>query len=380
MGSNILILSHEYPPYAFGGVATFAKELAEYLHQQGHKVYVVAGRTEKGVIVEKHGPTIIRASFPDIPIRSLWYSIFASQMIQKIAHKVDTIIINNTIEGISGHLKNKKIIFIVHGTIEALLSYWRYAVLKKDATWSLNPVDYTYYTLYTYLLHQSTKHELENADHIVAVAHHVKHEILNLYKSVPNKKIKVIYTGLNYKKLKSTNYKKIEKRHKLIIAYVGRLYFTKGITYALQAFKILQAEHRKNAEMWVFGDGPMRQWVEKYINKNGLNIKLFGKIHRDTLLSLLPNVDVLLFPSLYEGSPYALMEANAVGVPVVTWSIPWAQEFVADNINGIKASFLNTTDLGEKLIDAISINKLQVVNFAKRWDRDSLWKTFLEIV
>ncbi|MGC9108224.1 MAG: glycogen/starch synthase, partial [Infirmifilum sp.] len=54
MKSRILILSHEYPPYSIGGVATFTKELAEYLYRHGYDVYVVAGRNQQGMVVERH--------------------------------------------------------------------------------------------------------------------------------------------------------------------------------------------------------------------------------------------------------------------------------------------------------------------------------------
>jgi len=82
---HVVLLSHEYPPYIFGGVATFVENLAHGLLRQGNEVTVIAGypvpssgfkkfkadeeQTESGI-------NIIRLPYPNFPPRQLWFQVF----------------------------------------------------------------------------------------------------------------------------------------------------------------------------------------------------------------------------------------------------------------------------------------------------------------
>ncbi|MEM2297816.1 MAG: hypothetical protein QXH10_10385 [Ignisphaera sp.] len=62
---RVLILSHEYPPYVFGGVVYYTKELAEYPTSQGLVVSVIADRSSKPYVeLENNVRIIIRVSIP----------------------------------------------------------------------------------------------------------------------------------------------------------------------------------------------------------------------------------------------------------------------------------------------------------------------------
>jgi mitochondrial fission protein ELM1 len=72
---TLILLTHEYPPYVFGGVATYAKQLAEWLSQNGWKIFIIAGRAtfNEKVVLERasNNITVIRIYFPEVPPR--WF-------------------------------------------------------------------------------------------------------------------------------------------------------------------------------------------------------------------------------------------------------------------------------------------------------------------
>jgi len=67
----------------------------------------------------------------------------------------------------------------------------------------------------------------------------------------------------------------------------------------------------------LLGQGPLKERVEAAVQKAGLLDRFrFAGEQRD-IATLLPGMDAFLFPSLHEGLPRALMEAQAAGLPCV---------------------------------------------------------------
>ncbi|WP_124341128.1 glycosyltransferase [Cellulomonas algicola] len=98
--------------------------------------------------------------------------------------------------------------------------------------------------------------------------------------------------------------------------YVGRLHEQKGVDLAIGALGVLPSDHR----LVVAGDGPDADRLRALARARGLDgrVTFVGAVPRGTVAALLRVADVLLVPSLRtEGAPVVLLEAAAVGVPVV---------------------------------------------------------------
>jgi len=94
-------------------------------------------------------------------------------------------------------------------------------------------------------------------------------------------------------------------------------------------------------------------------------------VERSRVLSLLAKyVDVILHPSLYEGAPLAVMEAQALGIPTVTFDLPWSTEFIINGINGYRAPYPDIHRLGEAILKAKELDPDKVALPAKRFDRE----------
>ncbi|MEM4004839.1 MAG: glycosyltransferase, partial [Desulfurococcaceae archaeon] len=126
----------------------------------------------------------------------------------------------------------------------------------------------------------------------------------------------------------------------------------------------------KEAELWIFGKGPLEKQLMFYAKKNNINAKFLGFIAREKLLKLLAkHVSTLLFPSLYEGCPYTVLEANALGIPVIAWDMPWSREFIIQGVNGYLAKPFSLEDLADYAVKTLSLNNEKIQKLGLKYDK-----------
>lgn len=109
-------------------------------------------------------------------------------------------------------------------------------------------------------------------------------------------------------KLQLSNYK--------IIGFVGRLHKQKNLYRLIDIF-IEVLKINSNFILLIVGDGPEYQELNYFIKKKNLekNVILLGK--RNDINKLMMAMDVFVMPSLYEGMPVVIAEAQASGLPIV---------------------------------------------------------------
>lgn len=116
--------------------------------------------------------------------------------------------------------------------------------------------------------------------------------------------------------------KRMEKRKefqledKFVIGHVGRFYGAKNHNFLIDIFKAIH-DRNNNAVLMLVGDGELRQSIEKKVNDLGLNNKVIFTGVRSDIPDILQSMDVFLFPSLYEGLPVTLIEAQATGLSCI---------------------------------------------------------------
>ena len=98
--------------------------------------------------------------------------------------------------------------------------------------------------------------------------------------------------------------------------YVGRLIPYKGLSLAIRALAQPQCV---GWHLDVIGTGWDRGRCEKLTRRLGIDerVHFLGSLGRDDVLQRLSEVDVMLAPSMFEGSGYAVAEAVASGCPVI---------------------------------------------------------------
>ncbi|MFZ2300141.1 MAG: glycosyltransferase family 1 protein, partial [Candidatus Moraniibacteriota bacterium] len=163
------------------------------------------------------------------------------------------------------------------------------------------------------------------AQTVICVSENTKQDVMRLYQ-VPENKTTVVYEGYDDNfKFQISNFKSNQKtQNKPYLLFIGRLEERKNIVRMIEAFEMLKEKYKIPhtlvlAGKWGFGAERIRYKLQATIYK--LDILLMGYVAEEEKWELLKNADVFLFPTLYEGFGLPVIEAQSVGVPVVTSDI-----------------------------------------------------------
>ncbi len=112
----------------------------------------------------------------------------------------------------------------------------------------------------------------------------------------------------------------------------GRLTAQKALGDALDAVSRVQ-----DVQLLVLGDGPERVALERHAARLGLGerVRFLGAGSREDVLTLFCAVDAALLTSAWENLPHTLLEALAVGTPVVATAVGGIPEVLRDGENGL---------------------------------------------
>ncbi|MEM2953534.1 MAG: glycosyltransferase family 4 protein [Candidatus Bathyarchaeia archaeon] len=211
---------------------------------------------------------------------------------------------------------------------------------------------------FTWFLKQFEYRLLKRSDMIIAVSEYTKKEILKNY-DMPAWKIKVIFNGVDLDKFKPARDKAKFKRElgfndrDLLILYVGRLYSRKGLPTLISAIPHIVKKVR-NARFIISGKGfsdeekRLRGYAEKF--KVRENVIFLGYFPDEKLPSLYKAADIFVFPSIYENMPFAMLEALASGLPVVTTRVGGIPEVIDNGKNGFLVEPYDSLALADKVL------------------------------
>lgn len=110
--------------------------------------------------------------------------------------------------------------------------------------------------------------------------------------------------------------KKLGIQNKFVIGNVGRLYYPKNHQFIIEIFNEVQ-KIEKESVLLLVGEGSLRESIEKTIDELGLNDKVILTGIRSDVNELMQAMDVFLLPSLYEGLPVTMVEAQASGLKCI---------------------------------------------------------------
>jgi len=119
---------------------------------------------------------------------------------------------------------------------------------------------------------------------------------------------------------------------------VGRLVEKKGFSYLLEAIKNLKFEGL-NISLTLIGTGPLEMNFRQFLIRENLNdyVKMKGIASSKEVLTAMQEADVLVVPSVIsasgemEGIPVVLMEAMAIGLPVIATDHSGISELVSED-------------------------------------------------
>ena len=236
---------------------------------------------------------------------------------------------------------------------------------------------YTDAILERLLLKRSSK----RADKIIAISKATKNDIVS-HLGVPEDKVRVIYNGDSPYKGKEVSYTVLQEqgilgRWKLdknkFLLFVGTIEPRKNIDTIIRAYECLRDNREYTGKLVIAGKQGWKctkiiEAIEN--NKYRDDIVVTGYISEAEKECLYRNAQCLVFPSLYEGFGFPILEAMSVGLPVVTSNVSSMPEVGLDAAFYVEESDLHNEEIIAKVIhDALNISDEERIKLRDKMNR-----------
>lgn len=290
------------------GAEIFASQLSEKLQSLGHKVVLIS--LFEGITDLPFSGEIIHLNRP---IEKRWYDYHAWKKIAQLVkqRKPDLIQCNA-----GDTLKFAIISKIIFG--------WKVPVITRNASTVSN---YVNSKLSKFINQQLYK----RVTAVFSVSNFSAKDINSLFPITKNKTI-VLPIGIEKLQIQEVDWK-INIQNTVNIIHVGGFTFEKNHEGLLRIWKLF-LKTKPNAILHLFGDGPLKETIEKKVQFEGLSnsIIFYGWVTNP--LDYIAKADVLLLPSIIEGLPGVLLEAMYCKTPVVVYNVGGISEIIINNESG----------------------------------------------
>lgn len=137
-----------------------------------------------------------------------------------------------------------------------------------------------------------------------------------------NKKFEILNNAIDLKSFSPNG--EIRKQYrteysltgKLVIGHIGSFNSMKNHSFLLKVFKEISKTH-KNATLVLAGDGGLRTAIEEECVSLGISNSVIFLGVKSDIPAICQMLDVFIFPSIYEGLPVTLIEAQAAGLNIL---------------------------------------------------------------
>jgi colanic acid/amylovoran biosynthesis glycosyltransferase len=191
-----------------------------------------------------------------------------------------------------------------------------------------------------------------NTDVISVLSYDMKEKVVN--SGAPENKVVINPLSVD---LSNFNYSITTPSTPLKITTVTRFTEKKGLRYAIPA--VSQVADQLEVEYKIAGDGEQRAEIESLISDEGLSdsVELLGWMNQSEIGSLLEDSHLFLLPSHTaadgdrEGTPTAILEAQACGLPVVSTYHAGIPEIVQDQREGRLLPVMDVDSIADSILD-----------------------------
>jgi glycosyltransferase involved in cell wall biosynthesis len=317
---TVALFASAYAP-SLGGVEEIVRQLAHALQRQGVKVIVLTNRWPRNLPAHKEleGVPVYRLSLrvPEGSLKAVvnYYLLHRrtrSQLLRILRrHDVDLMHIHcvsaNGWYGLWAAEQLKlPIIVTSHGE----------RTMDADRIFEKSP-----------LHNKFLRDLLDRANKITACSRHTLADLENYYGQPFGPRGQVILNGIALEDFEG-EYSAPDTAVPYVFA-IGRLVEQKGFDLLLRAFALTKSDMH---ELWIAGDGPARQSLEKLISQLHLEnrVRLLGRVVRQRAVELFKGCDFFVLPSRQEPLGLVNLEAMAAGKAVVAFRVGGVPEVVPD--------------------------------------------------
>ncbi len=203
-----------------------------------------------------------------------------------------------------------------------------------------------------------------HTDVIVTVSAGVRHELVNVFGIAPADKVRVIPLGFEFDWLQCLDQSRGLLRAQLgvgdqtqLIGIVGRLTKIKNHELALRAFRRVVQEFRVDAHLAIFGDGELKDELQSLASQLSIANRVSFMSWELDKARIYSDLDLTCLSSMNEGTPVALIESLAAGVPVVATRVGGVADVVVDAEDGAVVSPGDEIDLATALARLLQVRR-----------------------
>lgn len=318
---NILCISHEYPPVGGGG-ATACLNISWQLARMGHRVTILTSSFEDAPLQEEaHGVTVLRArckranrdhsSFAEM----LHFLFAAYRMLPGIVKR--------------GAFDVVQVYFgIPSGPLGwFILKRWKIPYVVRLGGGDVPGTQARFEKVYR-LVGPFLKHVWGSASFVVANSQGICDRARAFSDGA---RFAIIPNGINAEDFPRPV--QVTSDDVLEVMTTARIVERKGIQHVLRALPELVRETDGNVRYTIIGDGPYRTEIEALARRlNVLQyVRITGMVDRAEVLNILSGASVFVLTSDWEGMPNVVLEAMAMGLPVVMTDCEGSAELIGDN-------------------------------------------------
>lgn len=222
---------------------------------------------------------------------------------------------------------------------------------------------------------------VQKANHLIAVSQATKKDMIRLL-HVPKENISVIPEGVDHLvEVKESDYHAIQKKFHLqrpYFLYVGTIEPRKNIARALRAFDALLEEHTEYQEMEFILAGK-RGWKYDDVDsalkemRFAQNVRELGYVSAEEKMVLYKEASAFLFPSLEEGFGLPVLEAQFLGVPVITSRRGGLEEIVSPETVCIDPESIVDISNAMKRVVSDTAKREKMIHSAKEYAEQFQW-------
>ena len=360
---NVCFVTPEYFPIS-GGTGAYVYYLSHSLQKLGHNVHVVARHNEDAEdTVDAIKVHYIKGT--GNALTRYWrFARSASKKIEELNKQIGFDIIHANLPLVPSFAipkdSAKALVCAVHST-------WKgeAIVTKRDNPKELNPNEKMMLRFNRVLRRYETQ-LMNRSDALIAVSRYTVGELTELY-GIEEEKIHVIYNGVDINKFKPRPDRAELRREfgleeeKKIVLFVGRLYHRKGLETLLHSIPPVLQEFG-DVKFAISGTGFKKKEQSLRDLAKELDIedtvKFLGYVPDEKLPELYSASDIFVLPAIYENFPFAILEAQATALPVISTKVGGIPEFLADKKNGFLIDPGDPKQLTQRVLTLLQDPKL----------------------
>ncbi len=174
-----------------------------------------------------------------------------------------------------------------------------------------------------------------------------------------NRKVKVVGNVIDTSKFRPVERKR--PNEKIVIGMQARMVRGKDFETLLRAFELLIEGGRNDIRLELAGDGPNRVALEQLAKYLGIaeEVTFHGMLEQESLIATMQGWDIMVLLTEGETMSRAVMEGQALGLPVVVSNVTGISALIDHAIDGMLVCNNDSSELAKLLTDLIAASNLR---------------------